>query len=268
MRKRKGIFIIVGILFLCCVVGLSYSKYVESSNKIYLKINFPKSTYKLGEIASLGIEITNKHSEVIYLSGEAIDTMKIKISAGSNNDFKDYYGNSRNFLVDGDYHIKINPNETINRQQAILWNFKPDVSGLNSDAAKPVLEGRISTDYAFSEAGTYFVKAVLILKSEEPIVIESESIKITIEEPVGKDLEVWNKIKNNGNYAYFIQEGDIRISAYKTEERAKFQQEVEEIINQYPNSFYAESLRQSLVKFKSNEAKKQKFLEKIQKEKP
>ena len=114
----------------------------------------------------------------------------------------------------------------------------------------------------------YYLKVwASIIKNEESTTIESEPIKITIEEPADEDLEVWNKIKNNGDFAYFIQEGDIRIPVYKMEERAKFQQEVEQILIDYPNSFYATSLRQSLDKFKANEAKRQELLQKIQKEK-
>jgi hypothetical protein len=269
MKKRKEIIIATGILFLCCVAGV-YGKYVESLSKIYLKTSFSKDTYKLGEIALMNIQITNNNSEVVYLSGESIDTLKIKISLGNDNNYKDYYGNSRNFVVDGDYYVKINPNETINKQKPILWNFKSNVSGLNSDGTKSVLEDRITTDYAFSETGTYFVKVLLTLKGEESVVIESEPIQIIIEKPNGEDLEVWNKLKDNGEIAYFIQEGDILIPSYKKEARAKVQQEIENLLKKYPNSFYATALRQSLDKFLASEAKKQESLEKLQnqKEKP
>ena len=101
-----------------------------------------------------------------------------------------------------------------------------------------------------------------VVKSE----LESDPITLLIQEPVGEDLEVWNRIKNSGEIAYFIQEGDIAIPGYKKEEREKLRLEIEQIINDYPDSFYAESLRQSMAKFQANEAKRQESLQKIQKQ--
>jgi hypothetical protein len=81
-------------------------------------------------------------------------------------------------------------------------------------------------------------------------------------------LEVWYRIKDNGDIGYFLQEGEIVRGRYhKPEERAKFQQEVERLLNQYPNSFYAQSLRQSLDKFKANEEKRKASLEKMKQQK-
>lgn len=149
----------------------------------------------------------------------------------------------------------LNPNESSKASGAILWQWlKQDVPG-----------------FKFSNPGIYYIKArysILVEGENDRIVLESEPIKIKIEEPVGENLEVWNKIKDNGNFAYFIQEGDILIPSYKTKERKKFQQEIEQIINQYPNSFYAESLQQSLEKYQAAEAKRQESLQKIKQKQP
>ena len=94
-------------------------------------------------------------------------------------------------------------------------------------------------------------------------------MKITITEPNGENLDVWNKIKDNGDIGYFLQEGDlIRGRYYTAEERAKFQQEVQQIISEHPNSFYAQSLRQSLDKFRASEAERQEYMKKLYKQKP
>jgi len=64
-----------------------------------------------------------------------------------------------------------------------------------------------------------------------PKFVDSEPIAITVEEPIGEDLEVWNRIKNDGKFAFFIQ--------------------VEDILQKYPRSIYAAPLRRSLEKFES-----------------
>jgi hypothetical protein len=98
--------------------------------------------------------------------------------------------------------------------------------------------------------------------------VESEPIKIVINEPVGEDLEVWNKIKDNGNFAYFIQEDEIRIPSFKPDEREKFSKEFEQIINQYPNSLYTQSFRLSLDRFQAAEAKRQESMQKLKQKQP
>jgi len=93
--------------------------------------------------------------------------------------------------------------------------------------------------------------------------LESEPIRVIVNEPEGENLEVWNKIGDNENFAYFMQNNETLISNDKPEERAKFQAELNDVLQNYPNSFYAQSLRQSLDKFNANEAKRQELREKV-----
>lgn len=115
---------------------------------------------------------------------------------------------------------------------------------------------------AFTEPGVYRIKARFnpIIKGEKNSgFIYSDPIQITLEKPVGEDLIVWDKIKENGDIAYFIQEGYPRIPEYKAEDRAAFLKMVEQIVIDHPNSFYAESLRRSLGKFESDTARLKKL---------
>jgi len=84
-----------------------------------------------------------------------------------------------------------------------------------------------------------------------PKFVDSEPIAITVEEPIGEDLEVWNRIKNDGKFAFFIQEGGIQAQVYERDLRDAFQKQVEDILQKYPRSIYAAPLRRSLEKFES-----------------
>ena len=231
---------------------------VSSNSKLKLSLSFPKETYKLGEPISPLFELKNgSNKPVIVLDKFGVETGFLKVFATKNNTDFIGFGNSRWGVLDSASKTYILPNESKRTTAGILWYV--DSQGLPA--------------FRLKEPGTYYFKSrysVLFEGEKLRIDLESEPVQITIEEPIGEDLQVWNKIKDNGNFAYFIQEGDLQIPDYKPEERTKFLQQVEQILTDHPNSFYAESLRQSLTKFRASETKRQESLQKIQdqKEKP
>lgn len=251
----------------------SCTRTANSQTKLEFKITASKSVYLAGELNKFTFEITNKSNENVSFANSlrtGAGYLKVFISK-ENGNFNRYIG-PRWGKDDASYRIiTLKPNEKVKNEASIFWNVKPIISNSSPpDVIKRATDGNILTDYAFPEAGIYHMKAsylIFFTKQKNPVLIESEPIQINIEEPIGDDLEVWNKIKDNGDFAYFIQEGDFRIPIYKTDERAKFQKEIEQIINQYPNSFYAQSLKQSLDKFNLNEEKRKTDLQELQKAK-
>ena len=264
---QKKVFWLVILAIACVACFALEKKSVKASNEVDVNLNISKDVVQLGETLSIETRITKNASVPIYLEGDSNYAVAIKIAFKEDKDYKLYVPKGPLISLDGVYMpIQINPKETLDNQITVLWNNKPKVSHLNADAAKPYVEGRILTDYAFPEAGTYYIKAVTtVLKDKKPVSVESEPIKIIVEEPQGEDLEVWKKIKDNGEFAYFIQEGEITRGYHKPEEQAKFQQEVDDIVNHYPNSFLSGQIKQSLVKFQAQEAKKKAYLEKMNK---
>ena len=276
--KIKNLMILfIGILGIVGIVGITTvnSQLVNSPKEVEISLSSTKDTYRLGETPYFDIILKNKGNEKIsFINSFNVYTggISIYVSKKNKHQFKEYL--NRAWGIDDTLYknLTLNQNESKIQTIALLWNDKPKIADtLSPEVIKRATEGKINTDYVFADIGTYFVKvtyAIHFLDEKKSFLIESEPIKITIEEPKGKDLEVWKKIKDDGNFAYFIQEGDFLIPSYKTEEREKFMKEIEQIINQYPSSFYAPSLRQSLAKFRVNEAKRQEFLQKMQKEKP
>jgi hypothetical protein len=261
--------IIIGFSIILLTIRTVRSVAANDSANLEMSVIVQKQTFKIGEVINLNVQLNNKGREKVSLLNTfnvGAGYLHIYISKQQNQFGK--YSNPK-WGIDDTFrgNIVLNPNESANEAISICWNNKPVTSDSLSPAInKKMMEGKILTDYAFSEPGIYYVKAtylINLMSQLKPILIESESIKITIEEPKGEDLEVWNKIKDNGNFAYFIQEGDMLIPSYKPEERAKFQAEVEQILTDYPNSFYAASLSQSLAKFKASEAKRCELMEKM-----
>ena len=252
--KYKNILIIAFGAFCFLVLASFDFAYIkgESKNEIQLVASSSKDTYLLGEVIPLVVEVNNLTGKEIVLT-DTLDPIygSLKLYVSNENKTIEYqYMNPKSGILDVSGFIKIKAGEKRSNSVQVL--------------AK--LRSYNQAEYFFDSAGTYYLQAsyqIQLIGQTKPIEIKSEPIKITINEPKGEDLEVWNKIKDNGDFAYFIQEGEILIPIYKTEERAKFQQEVEQILIDYPNSFYATSLRQSLDKFKASEAKRLEFQEKM-----
>lgn len=258
-----------------CFSLIFFSLYIvrtksASTQELELRLIASKPFYIVGEVNKFDIKITNKSDNNVSFANAlsaGAGYLKVFISKGNNN-FKSYVG-SRWGKDDASYGVlTLKPNESVKNTVTIFWNSKPEISNSSTppDVIKRATEGKILTDYAFPEKGTYHVKAsyyIHLINQKDPILIESEPIQITVEEPVGEDLEVWNRIKDKGDIAYFLQEGDFKIPSNKTKEREKLQQEIEQILIDHPNSFYAKPFKQSLEKFQAIEEKRKAFLEKI-----
>ena len=250
--KYKKLFSIT----LCSLFVTSIASFASMQNRatpeLILVVDSPKAVYKLGEPITFSFELNNKTSEAIALL-DIFGTENGYLHINVSKDGKNFVGSDDPgwgiLDMEGKTYIKPDENKIVSAD--ILWN----------------LSSRETAEFKFKETGVYFFKAYYTATVEgrnSPIKLESESIQITIEKPAGEDLEVWNKIKDNGDFAYFIQKGDFFIPSYKLEERETFQKEIEDIINQYPNSFYAQSLRQSLAKFEVNEERRKESMRKIQ----
>lgn len=269
------IMVVAGFSIFCVFSQIAKMQDVDGQLKLELKLTPSETSLVVGETIKLDFEVINKTDGMVTFMNTLNPKsgyLNVFISKDSYRNFNQYLGAGwgKSDKISG--NISLKPNESVTNSAYIFWNGKPKISNsIAPDVIKRAIEGKIMTDYAFPEAGDYYVKAsylIYLTTQAKPILVESEPIKITIEEPVGEDLEVWNKIKDNGNFAYFIQEGDILIPSYKTKEREKFHREVEQIINQYPNSFYAESLQQSLEKFQAEEAKRQEAMQKLKQKQP
>lgn len=119
------------------------------------------------------------------------------------------------------------------------------------------------TDYAFPEAGNYLIKAIATVpngaSSDDLTKIESETIQIIINDPIRDDLKVWNQIKNRGEIAYFLQQGET--PTFQDDKAEKLLKEIEQISQKYPNSLLANKMRLTLEKFRVDEEKRKELLE-------
>lgn len=254
MKNKKPMYIVTSIsiaLMLCVswsIIGFTQTKTANADLLFKGKAN--QETFILGEPITVEFEFTNIGENPVAVIGGGVEVGSLKIFiANKDGEYNEY--------VSGDWgrmqgqKITLKPSQSLKYSGAtILWNGKPNVSHLNEDTAREVLKGKITTEYALPEPGSYFIKGVSTF-GETATPIESEPIKIVINEPVGDDLEVWNQIKGNKEIAYLMQKG-----AFNTGNEAKKEQlsnQVEQIFVQYPNSVYASYLKPNLEKYKARQ---------------
>jgi len=266
---------LISLLFIFIMFSFGMIKNNEASENINLALRSSQTSYRLGELVVLEAIFKNNSAEDLYLLQDGSQIPFIRIASKSDGEFKTYVFSEQNTpKKDGKIPpVKLVHNESLIKKLTVFWNknYLPEVRNLSENAAQSYTKGKILTDYAFPKSGDYYVKVVVELTDKNGLKsvrqVESEPVLISITEPEGDDLKVWNLMKINSDLGYFVQTGDlIRGKYYLTEERAKFLSEVEQIIEQYPYSPYAESLRQSMAKFQANEAKRQESLQKIQKQ--
>jgi hypothetical protein len=264
--KRKSLIITSAFLifiFLLIALGVSMAqkdklpKTAESYIKV--KVETSKEIYSQGEIVSLNFVVSNTETSDTYLKGASADSGYLWVYIASPNEgFKRYYWGGVKKKTKGFY---VKGGQSITSQATLLWNSKPNPE----EVGQAYIQDRITTDYAFPEPGTYLIKAKLLIPREKPIEIESEPIQIIISEPTGDDLQVWNLIKDRGDIAYFIQQGEPK--TYKESEKGKLLTDIEKITTDYPNSFLGTQIKQSLEEFRTDEKKIKESRQQIQKNK-
>ena len=256
MKSKSVLLVCVLITIVGAVFSSSTLKTVSSENNIVISAIPAQSKFTLGEPVSIDIEIINQGDSEVYLHGTTAQSGYVKFFISDDGKkFKEYRNGAWGHKKTKGFVLL--PNSPIRSQATILANSIPSTSHLNDKAIREITAKRLVSAYAFPKAGSYFFKTVLVIPNQNGNKeIESETIRIQIEEPQGKDLEVWSKIKERPDFAYFIQNGEL-VDFRSYEEKAKFLQEVEQILTGYPDSLYSESLRQSRAKFRASEAKSQ-----------
>lgn len=271
MKYKYLMLIIVGIVTLLSLINLvptmGKNNLVE---KIELTIDSSKESYLLGEVVALTFNAINKSGDSVKIFNDLSPEygyLRVFISQ-DDIEYKMYNHNQWGLKDSKTTLIMLKPNEGVSTSATIFWNAQPkfDASQLAPETIKAATEGKILADYVFSKPGTYYIKAVYAARfidnpSNTRIKIESEPIQITIEEPTGDDLKIWNKIKDNGEIAYFIQEGSFK--ARESAEREKLKEEVEQIISESPDSPISSQMKQSLNKLRANEEKAKVYKEKM-----
>lgn len=217
------------------------------SGLLTLELKPDRESYLPGELVTITCRVVNNSGGPVALfRGSTVRDgyLKVFVSDGRG-DFKEYRGpgwGARD--ADFDEPITLEPGQAFETEATVLWNQRLETAHLSKDYAESLGRTRITADYAFPDPGVYSVKAVLYDPLNKTRV-ESEPTRLVIETPRGGDLEVWNAIKGNGQYALFMQTGGLaeRPTGPKTKAVAE---SLEGLLKSHANSRYSNQIGASL----------------------
>lgn len=256
MKPRNLLLLVLTsqVALLCAAIALSQAASRPNNPSkdirlLTLQVKSDKSSYLPGELITLDFRMSNDSKETVMLP-KSVDVwsghLQVFIS-DETNDYKVYEGPRWGLAdVKGGSAATLAPGDSFKTTATVLHNHRLETSHLNDNSAAQISKGLIRTEYVLPEPGLYFIKPVLIDDALQNK-IESEPVRVVIEEPAGVDLEVWKKIKDDGNYARFIQTGGLveRADGPKTK---RVVATLEEIENSQPNSRYFGQIRMALAK--------------------
>lgn len=253
MKSRISIYLVLLALIASVwdnyTFGDASARGDQDIKRLQLQIQGDKERYLPGEVITLNFKISNNTSETLMLeTGANVKTGRLQVFISEGNEEFLQYTGPRWGLLDGfpKQTLALSPQTSEETSATLLHNYVPATYHLDERSAKQVIKGLINTEYAFPRPGVYYVKARLY-DNGFANQIESEPIKILIEEPQGFDLEIWNTIKTEGAYAFFLQTGWGTGNA-KDPSEEEIARVLENLIERYPTSKYIDSLRTSLAK--------------------
>ncbi len=223
------------------------TSFADNRLDISVSVNPSKPRYTIGEVVKFDINVENRGTSDVKIRSIDVRSGYIQLFLAKNNlNFEKY---SSSVLVGGGQkRIILEPGRSLHSKGDIFWNYK---------------KGRILNDYAFDEPGVYRLKAVMILPDENGLRVESPPVDIVMEAATGSDLEVWNRIKNNADFAYFIQQGELRGANKSSSD--ELLSSLRLLSSEYPESLLAKQITDSLSRYDQMLTRKAEFLRKIQK---
>jgi hypothetical protein len=217
----------------------------ESFNRVVLEIRADRKSYLAGEPVRLEFRAINRADGPVLLPGGSDvwhGHLKVLIAHEAEG-YREYRGPGwglRDVLDAGS--IKLGPGAVFKTEATVLYNHP------FRTLSKELAAQYVATEYALGRAGTHQIKAILSDEEFEDE-IESRPIEVVVEEPRGVDREVWNELKTNPEYGYFIQTGGKGHPGSLTSPDVA--EGLERIVTSYPTSRYVKSIAPSLLRFRS-----------------
>lgn len=246
--------ITVAIGFMAVVCSTSTSRAEEAPladfDFLFIEVQSDQSSYILGETVELKVKVINVldrpiclHSRVSVLNG----FVEVAIAYEEEN-FKEYRGPGWGFAHEGCLEsIELAPNgESFETSASILYNRAFKTAHLSKLRAKWIADRYITTNYALTRPGRYFIKTILY-DAEYQSTIESRPVEIVVKQPEGDDQVVWDILRGNPQCGYFIQTGGPR-GRRKDPKTEAMVEMLEDLVVRYPSSRHAKGIRPALLR--------------------
>lgn len=247
--KKKNIYVSLAVCFALAALILLHFETSSKllTNKVSISIETQKKEYVLGDVIDLVFLINNGTSQPLFVnkSGVADGSLKLYISQDGES-YRQYVGPNWGIVEKiGAAKTKIDAGNSLEIETSVLFNHHIPTEHLSELYARKYRKDRVDSQFAMVNAGRFWLKAVF---RDSIIFLESEPLAIDISEPDGLDAFVWEKIKTDGAFAYFLQIGSIKYHPDSIEAQ-RFVESLQQISIKFPNSRYTEKLNEKLIKY-------------------
>jgi hypothetical protein len=241
-RVRVELLAVVGAVFL-----VAEADGRQEASGLRLVLTADSMSYVLGQPVNLDVSVVNT-SQTPALIPDGADVWEGYVEvliAFEDGGYKEYKGPGwglRDVARSGS--IAVGRGHAHTTQATILYNHGVETQHLNALRAREIEERFLETGYALATPGRYRIKARLYDRRFVSS-IESPPIEITVGEPAGVDREVWEVLKTDPDYGYFIQSGGPR-GHPRDPRNTKMAETLEKLANDRPQSRYTEAITRAL----------------------
>ena len=216
---------------------------------IQISLTTDKDNHALGELIGLKFDVKNMSGESLEVKQPSVRTGNLRLFISSDGRrYVEYVGPNWGSLDSKRQQMQLGAGESFEDKATLLYNRRIPTAHLTPMYADKIRKERVDTEFAFLEAGHYWLKATYTNGKDT---FRSDAIEIDVTLPVGSDAVVWEQIKTDGAFAYFLHTGEVKYMP-GSEESQVFVEKLRSITADYPNTNFSERLSEGLVKYNRN----------------
>jgi len=244
-KKYLGTLIITGLCIGICA-AVQISTIARPGGRIEVSLTAEKGTHVLGEEIGLDLTVRNASAEEMEFVAPSVMTGSLRLFISDDaKEYREYVGPRWGMLDTQDQRRMVPPAGEFSAKATVLFNRRVPTAHLNQMYAERYSKERLDREYAIPEAGSYWLKASYTVGRE---IYWSAPVMIEVMAPVGAEAELWERIKSDGAFGYFLQTGDIKYRP-GSPQADEFLQKARQIASDHPETELARGLGTKLEKY-------------------
>lgn len=246
-RAARIIFVAITLM-----IANSQGSAQQNDGAISLSLKTEKYHYVLGEIVDAKFQLSNDSDKSVVIDRPSVERGNVRFFVAYKDEkFKQYSGPGWALRGSGfTPEVTLETGSATEISATMLYHNRKDTSHLSPAYAQRINDREVNGEFVFDLTGVYFLKAIYF-DSKTKRELESEPVEINVTEPVGFDAVVWEQIKTDGAFAYFLHTGGVKYQEDSAEAQ-KFVEKLKSITSDYPNTNFSERLNEGLAKYQRN----------------
>ena len=240
MNKRNVIYIF--LIFAASVVAVITVRTATTASRtgsLSLELSTEKRNYELGEKVPIEIILSNGTNQTHSIASPSVASGSVRLfisTDGSN--FIKYSGPGWGTIEGVNRPTKLEPGNQMVSKTAVLYNERHTFGPKNEMYAERFRRNDLGRHVAFVHSGKYWLKATY---DDGRTKIESTVLELEFSEPSGPDSLVWQRVRDQSEYAYFVHTGEVKFFP-KTPEHASFIEDIRGLRDELGGTAFAQKV--------------------------